>query len=230
MHSNQTAELRQAVIAFSTASGEAISTEIESKSALLVSWVQYLCSYHMTDVADELLLAVAPSIREAAGTLSLGLVRPTLFSFRSQIDLMLAWLYFKDHAIEWGHVNQTADGFKLKKEIIQYLETHNPRFGSRFSTLRDIATRKEAEPYRLLSAHIHSQSNPVLPQLINLKEMVMPMDRCSECAAVAFEVSEYLNDILLSIHAPIWHSLPAQIQTSADSRFQSPGQKTAFFA
>jgi len=229
MHASQTSELRQATTNFSTAYGEVMSAAVENKSVLLIHWVQYLTSFHLTKIGDQLLLAVGSSIREAAGALSLGLLRQTLFSLRGQIDLLLAWLYFKDHAVEWEHVNLTADGFKLKKELLQYLEANNPRFGARFGLLREIATRKEPDPYRLLSAHIHAQSEPVLPQVINLKDMVVSEAGCIECANVAYEVSEYLNDILLAIHVTNWHSLPTSIRDAAHSRFQSPEQRKAFF-
>lgn len=202
MHIKQTADLRQAVLNFSSGCGEAMSIEIESKSALLVHWVEYLSAYQRTGTADNLLNAVGPALREAAGTLSLGLLRQTLFSLRGQIDLMLAWLYFKDHPIEWSHVNDTADGFKLKKELLQYLDQHVPKYGPRFATLRDIATRKELDPYRMLSAHIHAQSTPVLPAVVELKDMVRPEAQCKECARAGFEVAEYLNDVLLSVYSP----------------------------
>ena len=107
MHAKQTSDLADAAKAFSWTYGAGLSAKVESNSALLVSWLSYLSVYHRTGVADGLLDAVGSSIREAAGALSLGLVRPALFSLRGQIDLLLGWKYFKDHNVEWAHVNQT---------------------------------------------------------------------------------------------------------------------------
>ncbi|MCB0360285.1 MAG: hypothetical protein KDD44_11640, partial [Bdellovibrionales bacterium] len=183
MHAKQTSDLSAATHSFSTSSGAAISSSVESNSALLVHWLAYLSNYHKTGVADGLLDAVASSIRETAGTLSLGLVRPSLFSLRGQIDLLLGWLYFKDHSVEWLHVNQTGDGFKLKKELLQYLEQHTLRFAARFGILRAIKSRKEVDPYRLLSAHIHAQSVPLLPVVQDLSDLVRPEAACIECAS-----------------------------------------------
>jgi hypothetical protein len=230
MHPNQTTDLRQAANDFSTAFGASISSAVEANSTLLVYWLSYLNSFHRTDVADSLLDAVGSSIREVAGVLSLGLVRQALFSLRGQVDLMLAWLYFKDHAVEWSHVNQTADGFKLKKELLQYLDQHVPRFAHRMGILREIATRKELDPYRLLSAHIHAQSAPVLPNVIDLKDLVRPEAACKECAQVAFEVSEFLNDILLAVYLPSWASLPSAVRSGLDARFQSGDQRKSIFS
>jgi hypothetical protein len=230
VHPNQTTDLRQASNDFSTAFGASISSAVEVNSALLVHWLSYLNAFHRTDVADSLLDAVGSSIREVAGVLSLGLVRQALFSLRGQVDLMLAWLYFKDHAVEWAHVNQTADGFKLKKELVQYLDQHVPKFGHRMGILREIATRKEPDPYRLLSAHVHAQSNPVLPNVVDLKDLVRPETACKECAQVAFEVSEFLNDVLLAVYLPNWASLPSAVRSELDARFQSGEQRKSLFS
>ena len=202
MHLKQTENLRTAANDFSTAYGASISSAVEANSTLLVHWLSYLNSFHRTGVADSLLNAVGSSIREVAGVASLGLGRQALLSLRGQVDLMLAWLYFKDHAVEWSHVNQTADGFKLKKELLQYLDQHVPRFGHRIGILREIATRKELDPYRLLSAHVHAQSDPVLPDVVDLKDLVRPEAVCKECAQVAFEVAEFLNDVLFAVYLP----------------------------
>lgn len=230
MHKKQTEDLRDAVNSFSTLCGEDISERVENNSNLIIHWLIYLNSFHRTGTADSLLDGVASSIREGAAVLSLGLVRQTLFSLRGQVDLLLAWLYFKDHAVEWSHVNQTADGFKLKKELLQYLDQHTHRFSHRMGILREICVRKEADPYRLLSAHIHAQSDPVLPDVDELKDLVRPKDVCYECVQVVFEVSEFLNDILLSIHLPNWASLPLPIKAALETRFQSKEQRKSFFS
>jgi hypothetical protein len=230
MHLKQTTELRDAACEFSLALGPMVSTQVEEQSKLLVYWLTYLSAFHRTNVADSLLDAASSSIREVAGLLSLGFARPALFSLRGQIDLLLAWLYFKDHGIEWSHVNETADGFKLKKELLQYLEQHVPKFGVRMGILRETKTRKELDPYRLLSAHIHAQSNPVLPVVVELKDLVRVEAICIECAEMAFEVSEYLNDVFLAVFLPNWASLPVPIQTAMGMRFQSAEQRGVFFA
>lgn len=229
MHLEQTTELRKAVYDFSMTNGEITSTNVEEKAGLLVLWLEHLSMFHRTGVADNLLDAAISSVREVAGLLSLGLARPALFSLRGQIDLVLAWLYFKDHGVEWTYVNETADGFKLKKELLQYLEQHVSKFGTRMGILRGTITRKEMDPYRLLSAHIHAQSNPVLPTVVELKDLVRSGEVCAECTEMVFEVAEYINDVLLAVYLSNWTSLPAQLRTALDARLQSDGQRKVLF-
>ena len=229
MHTQQAKDLRTAAYNFSEMNGARLSSLLEEKAALLLSWLDHLSKYKRTGTADSLLDALSSSVIESAGLLSLGLVRPTIFSLRGQVDLLLAWLYFKDHRVEWIHVNDTGDGFKLKKEIFSYLDQHYPRFGSRFGILKDIKTRGEADPYRMLSAHIHAQSDPVLPRTECFSDLVRAVDIANECAGGQFEIGEYLNDILLGVYAHDFVSLPRFIQESLISRFKSPEQRKSFF-
>jgi hypothetical protein len=229
MHQQQTSELRSAAALFSQAHAEAITVQVEEKSALLIHWLQYLSSFHRTEVADDLLNAATCSVREVAGLLSLGLARPALFSLRGQIDLLLAWLYFKDHSVEWSHVNETAEGFRLRKELLQYLDQYVPKFAMRIGSLREIKTRTESDPYRLLSAHIHAQSAVVLPVVSDLKDLVRNKNVCLECTQACFEVSEYMNDILLCLYLTDWAALPGPVQSALELRFKSADQRQVFF-
>lgn len=230
MHSTQVNELALAVNTFATSSGATLSTKVEKNAELLLAWLQFLSIHHLTGTADCLLNALGPSIREVAASLAMGLVRPALFSLRTQIDLSLAWLYFRDHKVEWERVNATGEGFKMKTELQEYFITHNARFKARLATLKLIKTRNEEEPYRFLSAHIHGQSQVVLPEVIELKDVVCNKDECFDCAKGVFEVSEYLNDIFLSLYASQWRSLPKIITETLEKRFVSSAQKNEFFA
>jgi hypothetical protein len=227
-HAAQVAELGKSAAAASSGWGAAMSEQVEEGSALLLYWLQYLITYETTKTANNLLPAIASAVRETAGCLSLGLVRPALFSFRCQVDLLLSWLYYKDHPVEWASVNDTSDGFKLKKELFAYFEQHHDGFKAKFKILSDLKTRKTLDPYRLLSAHIHAQSAAVLPNVAHLKELVRTKTECEECASVSFEVSEYLNDILLCIYRSRWVSLPGAIQKPAAIRFSSQPDLATF--
>lgn len=229
MHEQQVADLVAHVDGFVAATSPKFSIEVEINASLLIHWLSFLKTYHLTGVADNLLSAVESAVRETAGCLSLGLARPALFSLRTEIDLMLAWLYFKDHPVEWEAVNITGDGYKMKKELLEYLGAHHSRFVARLSLLKEIARRKEAEPYRMLSAHIHGQSTAVLPVIIELKDLVRSSSICADCVILSFEVAEYINDILLAVFIGKWHALPKEVCSALEERFVSAEQRGTFF-
>ncbi len=228
-HKKNVDKLISKINIFSEKSGSKISQEVEKKSTLLLHWIKYLNAHHLTGSADYLISSVAPSLREVAATLSLGITRPAIFSLRSQIDLVLTWLYFKDHPIELEYVNSTSDGFKMKKDLIIYLSTYYEPFGHRFGILKLIKKRKFEEPYRFLSAHIHGQSSVVLCNTTEFHEVVRSQEECEEHITAVYEVTEYLNDVLLAVYADNWASLPTEIRVAAEARFSTAIQKADFF-
>ena len=184
----------------------------------LLVWLRLLKESECTGHADELLDGVRASIVEAAGCMSLGLARPALFAMRGQIDVALSWLYFKDHPIEWRKVCETGDGFMLKRDVIAYLESYSQSFKSRYGSLQKNATRRDADPYRMLSAHVHSQSFYTIPTYGDLEALVGKPETLQECAELQTDISEYLGDIFLSCFSGKWASLPDEIVKSVKKR------------
>jgi hypothetical protein len=227
-HANQTKLLREASFEHSLQFGLDLCESVELAAKPILDWLTYLRAFQKTGTADVFLDGVQSAIIETAGCLSLGLLRSALFSIRAQIDMLLAWLFFKDHPVEWDFVQATGKGFKLKQDIIEYLSIHIPEFKTRFGLLRQKKIRKEDDPYKLLSAHIHSQSAICIPSIFSLKEITQPHHNCIECVEIQREVSEYLNDILFSSYADRWASLPETIVTDTMGRL-SQAQKKIFF-
>lgn len=224
----QIENLVSSVQAFSANSGVPVVQGIDENSKLFVAWVAYLNNFK-TETADELLDGAVSSLREAAACAALGLIRPALLALRTEIDLIFGWLYFKDHPVEWEYVNSKSDGFKLKKEILDYLAKYHESFGSRFGTLKDIRTRVEPDPYRLLSAHIHSQSLNTIPLIDMLADVVDPKNAAMEMIQISREVDEFVSDILFSVFGGSWTQIPKSLLISLDSRFKTPNQKKTFF-
>ena len=210
--------------------GVGLVTAGEDACKLLILWLHYLHMYHRTGTADCLIDATASAAREGIACIALGLVRPAINSLRSQIDMSLSWLYFKDHPVEWGRVQDVGDGFKLKTELLKYLGDSFVRYQSRFGLLRDCKTRKLDDPYRLLSAHIHGQSELVLPEVENPKDIVAAPKAQIEAIELQGECSEFINDVFWSVFADRWASIPAELKTTLESRFKSPDQRVAFFS
>ncbi|WP_459592456.1 hypothetical protein [Bradyrhizobium diazoefficiens] len=211
-------------------SGPAVDLGLQHHSAILpvLHWVDYLKKSQLTGCCDDILDGVRATLVEASGCIALGLIRPALFALRAQIDAALAWLYFKDHPIEWEHLLRTGDGFKARLEVIEYLGRFIERYLARFAVLNSHRTRTVEQPYRVLSAHIHGQSSLVLPTFQNLAAMVYPEQRCAEAITLQSDVAEYINDIFLACYAGRWSSLPDEIVNAAKSRIPAPKQAQLF--
>jgi hypothetical protein len=51
----------------------------------------------------------------------LGFGRPALFSMRAQFELVLAWIYFNDHPVEWRQFETQGEDFPLRAALIKYI-------------------------------------------------------------------------------------------------------------
>jgi hypothetical protein len=205
------AALTAALAARTTTSALKTVEAMAAASRPLLTWQGHLAASKTTGTADGLLAGVRPAVLEATAALALGTARFALFSMRAQIDLMLAWLYFKDHPLEYQRVEDTGDGFQQKAEVLRYLADHYPRFAIRTGMLKQVKTRKVEEPYRLLSAHVHSQSSPAVPKLLQLADVVAQDSIIADCIQIQSDVSEYIGDVLVGCYASEWASLPKEI-------------------
>jgi hypothetical protein len=124
--------------------------------------------------------------------------------------MVLGWLYYKDHPVEWRRFVNGAD-FLGRSDYVEYLEKHVPHFKTRRSALTDGATRSVLEPYHVLSKHVHSQTLAAIPAFGSLAALISGADRCREAVVVQGVVTEYLSDILTAVYADEWHDLPEEI-------------------
>ena len=202
---------------------------VRDEAQVLLDWLNYLRQSETTKVADALLDGVQGAVVETVGCLALGLVRPALSSLRAQIDMTLAWLYFKDHKVEWNHLRDSGKGFQTKAQVLSYLGDHWPRFKTRYQLLAQQRTRKEEDPYRLLSAHIHGQTDFTTPKVGPLVRLVANAKLSEECVGLQHDVAEYIGDILLALYGDSWASLPERVADGLSKRLNGK-QRTAFFA
>ena len=220
--------------------GAAVSDHLDSRgvdlcegvteSAIsLLNWLVYLRKSQVTTIADVLLDGVQGAVVETVGCVVVGLARPALFSMRSEIDMALGWIYFKNHLIEWDHLRVTGRGFLSKREIEKYLAEHYPKYKTRYSLLEQTMRRREGDPYRGLSAHIHGQTDLTVPRVGPLVELVGNGRRCEEIIELQRDVAEYICDVLLSVFADRWTSLPDDVKEPLGERL-SEQQRGAFFA
>src|SRR5216683_5058295 len=135
---------------------------------ILRHWLAHLRTSISTKTADRLLDAAQGTIIEVAGCLSLGLVRPALFSMRVQLELTLAWIFFNDHPVEWRFAEKRSENYPMRAEILRYFARNSNRFPERFNLLTKRKKRKNEDPYGILSVHVHSLSGLSAPSVAPL--------------------------------------------------------------
>ena len=127
-HRDVAAELGRVVASHIKKEGREILASHERATRLTLAWLGYLRNAQRSGAANELLDGFHGALIESAGCLAIGLVRPALFSMRAQVDILLAWLYFKDHRVEWEYVELTGEKYHLVSEVLKYLKIYDRRF------------------------------------------------------------------------------------------------------
>lgn len=214
-------QVKALIVAVSNHSGKNLGkylTDTNAASEVLLSWLSYLRNNVSTGRVDELLDGSQAAIIEVAGCLSLGLVRPAIFSMRAQLEILLAWIYFNDHLVEWRSVFDGERDHPLRGQFLKYMKDYSGRFSKRFDILSKNRQRKNEDPYRILSIHVHCTSTFALPNIGPLSSLVKSDVECTECVQLQGEVAEYLTDILASWYADRWQDLPLNVQESIEKR------------
>jgi hypothetical protein len=188
------------------------------KTHLLLVWLSYLRTTVSRRTADTLLDTSQGALIEIAGCLSLGLVRPAIFSIRAQFELLLAWIYFNDHPIEWSNFEKTGRDYPLRGVLISYFRNNDDRFSERFRLLLRKRERQTEDPYNILSLHVHSISPSLGPTVGPLSSLVQPESVCDEALTLLAEVIEYLTDTLASWYADRWYDFPREITEAIETR------------
>ncbi|TWI62454.1 hypothetical protein IQ16_06781 [Bradyrhizobium huanghuaihaiense] len=199
-------------------SGEQRVLDCQSACSSVLHWISYIRGSELSGNCDNLVDALQGGAIETAGCIAMGLVRPALFSLRSQIDLAVAWLFYKDHPVEWESVVRTGEGFLLKRDVFEHFSKYRNQFSPRLELLDKHKNRKLSDPYRVLSAHIHGQSSLVVPKFRKLHELIYPASRCDEAVKLQAEVAEYISDIFLAYFGDKWASLPSEVIASVQLR------------
>lgn len=210
--------------------GARIAEETQAAMEQMLLWIAYLKPLDASSPANCLLEGTLSAAKEVVACLALGLVRPAVNSMRLQIDLMLGWLYFRDHPVEWSRVQGKGDGYKLKTELLKYLQDHIDGYSRRIGILDAQMRRSEKDVYRLLSAHVHGQSELTMPVLADLSEIVAPPKLQDEAIRLQGECCEYICDLLWAVYADRWMALPKPLQDNLRTRFKTDAQRAEFFA
>lgn len=223
-------KLQGAISAHLHAHGVASFAKYEASSRLLLVWLKHLYQAKRTGNADYMLEGVGSLLRESGAYLSMGLVRAALFSMRGQIDLLLSWIYFKDHPAELKKVENTGKGYKLASDVLAYLGDVNPMFKTRFGVLEQLSRRRAKDPFHILSAHVHGQSKNVIPSVETLEQVVQSAELAEQFVELQFDSAEYLSDVLTSVYMLDWASVPVAVKANLEDRKPSANQRAVLFS
>lgn len=217
-YAQQSQALISKISAVAVGSGASTAAKMAEASDPLLEWIGYLSHSQLTGCCDFQLDGIRSLVLESVSSASIGLYRSSILAMRGQIDLAFGWLFFKNHPIEWARVVREGEGFKLKRGSLEYLNENLVNFQSAFQSLRASSKFGDNDPYKILSAHIHSIGLVALPKYAAFEDIIGDVAAIDACVEMQGKVSEFISDIFLSSFGSSWASLPEVIMEDAKLR------------
>lgn len=205
-----------------------VSDLIEAQK-LVYLWLDHYSSSQGAKAARELLDGTRAACIEAAAYQALGLGRAVVAGIRTQVDLLLSYTYFRDHPAEWKRLCETGEGFMLRGEIERYHRDFDPGFGARLGMLDSLGVEKLSDLYRIMSAHVHAQSNLTMPSASHLVEVVSPAPFLLTIPDLQRRVAAALSRYLVTIDARLWVDLPRSAVQGVADLFGKAEARQKFF-
>jgi hypothetical protein len=192
-------------------------------------WISYFRAASDSNAAFELLDGVQAAALECVAYSYLGLGRAAITAMRQQIELLLAYTYFKDHPVEWDYVRRTGDGFAMFSFVEKYHKDKDSQLSNRLGMIDHRVPHRLKDIYRLLSAHVHGQSPYTVPRGSDLSSIVFRRELILELPELQLQSTASLSNFLVAVYAGVWPELPKKLVSNVSS-FLSPVERRLFFA
>lgn len=217
--------------AICTIEKERLPTTISCQEAFELSndWLSSETSAHSEKPCAVLLGAAKSASVEVVSTAYLGLMRQAIFSLRTYYELCLAWLYYKDHPIEWKAIEARGEQIPLPGELKKYLKANFAAYDKRLSDLNNVKKRRWDDPYTIMCAFVHGGYITTLPSAVKPKDIVFDTVKISQLPDLIFAVSEFVSDVYVSACLANWHSLPSSVKGALEIRFSTGARKKLGF-
>jgi hypothetical protein len=168
---------------------------------------------------SSLLLSSALSASvEVVSTAYLGLMRQSIGSLRIYYELSLAWLYYKDHPVEWGQIEYGKAQVLLPGAIHKYLKEYIVDYDKKWKALSEHKTRSYDDPYKIMSGFVHGGLLATLPSTVMPKDILFDDAVIEQLPSFIKCVCEYIEDVYVCAHLANWESLPGAIRNTLESR------------
>jgi len=207
-----------------------VATDSEAALGISIAWLRHFYEFGTPSNASTSLLDAAHSAAiEVTSSVACGLVRPAIFSLRSHYEFFFMYLFYKDHPVEWSSLQNGNEWVRLPKELKTYLRQYYPWSETRLKKLNDVKSRKEDDPYFVLSAFVHGGKLQTLPKARLPKETCFALETVKQMPNLIADISEYLSDVATSVYSGNFLGLPPAVKTNLTTRFAKASEAEKIF-
>jgi hypothetical protein len=196
---------------------EAALAAFMSSTALSRAWVDYAWPLGADNAARPLLVGAKISLLEAGTSWGIGSNRGAAASLRTFVENIFAWLYYKDHPVEYGLVSSREDDLVLPKAIKLYLQRTDKGFEKAWSILLGAALRETDYYYSDISQYVHAHPS-FSSTTSDISNSIISVPRDDGFLVLSSYADEFVSDAYLTLHRHHWDMIPAAVKDNAQQR------------
>jgi hypothetical protein len=182
-------------------------------------WIQREWLLSDANSARTLLVGAKVSLLEAGTAWAIGSNRGAASSLRSYIENVFAWLYYKDHPVEFRAVVDRKIDMMLPKAVQTYTKTVDPGFDKASA----IISRKRERPseyfYTDVSQFVHAHPG-FASHSTTIDEMAVSLPRDNSFITLSKMADEFISDNYLVFYRASWGDVPGLVQENASARLE----------
>lgn len=185
------------------------------------AWVQREWSLSNSVRGRPLLVGAKVSLLEAGAAWAIGSNRGAASSLRAYIENTFAWLYYKDHPVEYGVVENLRGDVMLPKAIQGYIKQIDHNFDKSYLELskNSLRGRDSEYYYTILSQFVHA--HPSFSALSdNIMDLAVSSPRDSGFLTVCRNADEFISDNYATYYRGSWDDVPELVATSVADRLK----------
>lgn len=171
--------------------------------------------------AARLIVGAKISLIEAGASWAAGLNRGAASSLRVYVENTIAWLYYKDHEVEYNSVrNGIADLF-LPKAVQSYLKSNDLGFEKAYAILSKYSKRDKEYYYSSISDFVHAHP-AFTASASDIFDAAVSSPRQDAFLGIANMADEFISDSYLAHYRGSWSDVPKAVSENTTTRL---GQK-----
>lgn len=181
------------------------------------AWLSHYLPLSEGNSAKLLISGSKVALFESAASWAIGLNRGAAASLRTYIENAFAWLYYKDHPIEFSLVDRHEDDLMLPKAVRAYAGKTDKGFDLANSVLFKVAARPDDYYYTNVSGFIHAHP-AMMAGVINVADAAMSHPPEPQFLNVCRYADEFISDLYLARYRFHWDSIPEPVQENVSQR------------
>jgi len=191
-------------------------TEFTNAFETTMKWIQRDWQLYEANGARPLLTGAKVTLLEAATAWAIGSNRGAAASLRAAIENSIAWLYYKDHPIEFSSVKSRRSDLLLPKAVQSYFKANDAGFEASYAMLAKLKNRPSEYYYSDVSEYVHAHPSFVLPG--NINDLVITAPRDPSFLSIVKNTNEFITDNYTAFYRSSWGDFPESVQIYASGK------------